>query len=453
MTTTPPATDLNESLAKLDLTSENAAIIGLQYGDEGKGQIVDIFGSRYDVVARYNGGANAGHTVIVGDQKIALHLIPSGIMCLNAVNVIGNGVVVDPAQILKEIDGLNEKGMTTDHLVISDRAHVVMPWHKIQDGLYDQAMAAAKGSKAIGTTGRGIGPCYADKALRSTAIRMGELLSIEKLKSKVHYICDVKNTIFKALAASCHSEFTELDADQIYDDLKGYAARLASKITDTNALLHKALNEGKKILCEGANAVMLDMDHGTYPYVTSSNCSSLGIYPGTSLPGGTIKNIVGIVKLYTSRVGEGPFPTELSGDIADQIRVAGNEFGTTTGRPRRTGWLDCVSVRYAARLSGVNAIACTGLAVLAGLEEVKACVGYELHGKKYDTLPADADDLAAIKPIYETFEGFSEPLGEYRSYDQLPAAAKKYVDCVEDNIGVKIPMVCVGRRRDQILFR
>lgn len=453
MTTTPPGTQLNESLAKLDLTSDNAAIIGLQYGDEGKGQIVDIFGSRYDIVARYNGGANAGHTVIIGDQKFALHLIPSGIMCQNAVNVIGNGVVIDPAQILKEIDGLNERGVSTDHLRISDRAHVVMPWHKIQDGLYDNAMATAKGSKAIGTTGRGIGPCYADKALRSTAIRMGELLKLDKLKAKVGYICEVKNTIFKALAEHCNVPFETLNADQIFEDLSGYAKRLEPMITDTNDLLHTALAEGKKILCEGANAVMLDMDHGTYPYVTSSNCSSLGIYPGTSLPGGTIKNIVGIVKLYTSRVGEGPFPTELFGDAADKIRVAGNEFGTTTGRPRRTGWLDCVSVRYAARLSGVTAIACTGLAVLAGLEQLKICVGYELNGKTYNTLPADADDLAAVKPIYEVMDGFADPIGDCRSYAQLPSEARQYVDCVEQHIGVNIPMVCVGRRRDQILFR
>ncbi len=442
-----------DALASLNLQGQHSAVIGIQYGDEGKGQIVDVLGAHFDVVARYNGGANAGHTVIIGDQKFALHLIPSGIMCPDALNVVGNGVVIDPAQILKEIDGLVERGIAIgENLKISNRAHVVLPYHKVQDVLYDQAMAKAKGSEPIGTTGRGIGPCYADKALRTTAVRMGELLRIDELETKIQRIVSIKNTILEALAKTCDQPFEQLDANAIFADLKDQAIRLAPHITDTSVLLHDAMDDGKKILCEGANATMLDIDHGTYPFVTSSNCSSLGIYAGSGLPGGTIKNIIGIVKLYTSRVGEGPFPSELLNETGETIRQQGNEFGTTTGRPRRTGWLDLVSVRYASKLSGVTTFACTGLAVLAGLKTIKLCVGYRLDGKVIDnTLPANAGDLARAEPIYEEFEGFADPIGECQRYEDLPPQARAYVERVQELLGTRIAMVCVGRRRDQIL--
>lgn len=448
-----PAVLTAAPLDRLDLGRGHGAIIGLQWGDEGKGQIVDVLTPRYDLVVRYNGGANAGHTVMIGDRKFALHLVPSGILNPGTLNVVGNGVVVDPAGMLDEIDGLRQCGVEVGaNLVVSDRAHVVMPYHKRADALMEKALAGARGVEhAIGTTGRGIGPCYADKAQRSTAIRMGELLDMRALRGKLPHIVAVKNRVLGALADAAGEAFEPYDADLLADQLAALAQRLSPHIRDTNALLLDAMDGGKRLLFEGANACLLDVDHGTYPFVTSSNCSSLGIYAGAGVPGGSVGMMIGVVKTYTSRVGGGPMPTELLDATGEQIRRDGHEFGTTTGRPRRCGWLDLVAVRYAVRLSGITALACTGLSVLASLPRLKVCVAYECDGRRYDTVPADAALLGRVKPVYETFDGFGGPVDGCRGFDDLPTAARQYLRRIEQFTGVPVALACVGRRRDQIL--
>jgi len=442
-----------------DLTpTGNTVVVGLQWGDEGKGQLVDVFSERFDLIARYNGGNNAGHSVHIGEQKFALHLIPSGILHAEKINVIGNGVVVDPSPetgILKEIDGLRDRGVKVeDNLRISNRAHVVLSYHKVQDALWDQAVGMSRGDdQKIGTTGRGIGPCYADKALRSTAIRMGDLLDRDRLREKLEHIVVVKNAILAALAERCGQSWQPFDADALTEEFGRYGERLGRHICDTRELLQHSIEAGGRVLFEGANAALLDVDHGTYPFVTSSSCSSLGVGPGTGIPGRHLQSIVGVAKAYVSRVGGGPHPTEQTGGVGEHLRNVGHEFGTTTGRPRRCGWLDLTAVRYSAQINGCTALACTGLSVLSGLDALKVCVGYEHDGKRYDTFPPDADLLAKATPVYETLEGFSEPVGEVRAFDDLPAPAKAYIQRIEQFVDVPVEYVCVGRRRDQILLR
>ena len=455
---TPPpqaSAGAGDLLARARLASGHTAVVGLQYGDEGKGQIVDALASTFDVVARYNGGANAGHSVQIGDEKFALHLIPSGILAPQATNVLGNGVVIDPAQLLKEIDALRSRNVAIGkNLCISDRAHVVLPYHKAEDVLFDQAVAQAwEGQAPIGTTGRGIGPCYADKALRSTAIRMGDLLRPAELQQKVRRATAVKNVILKALAEACGQTFTPFDGETLYRELLEQAERLKSHICDTTLLLQRAADAGKRVLFEGANATLLDIDHGTYPFVTSSNCSALGIHAGAGVAARDLQQIIGVFKLYTSRVGGGPFTTEIHDELCQRIREAGREYGTTTGRPRRCGWLDLVAVKYATRLSGVTAVACTGLSVLSGLETLQVCVGYRYRGATLESFPPDAAILAEVEPIFEELPGFTGDTGACRSFADLPAQARAYVERVEAFIGTRIAMVCVGRRRDQILVR
>lgn len=456
-----PTTEAEGAQAVLDrigLRDGHAAVVGLQWGDEGKGQIVDLLTGSFDAVVRYNGGNNAGHSVHIGDQKFALHLIPSGILYPDKTNVIGNGVVLDPSPvtgILREIASLRERSIAIgDNLRISDRAHVVLPYHKLEDTLRDQALGAARGeANKIGTTGRGIGPCYADKALRSTAIRVGELLDIDRLREKLAHIVTVKNAMLAALASLCDQPFEPFDAQKLAEEHANYGEQLRQHICDTRELLDSAIRDGKRVLFEGANAALLDVDHGTYPFVTSSTCSSLGIGAGTGIPGGDGRAIVGVIKCYTSRVGGGPHPTELHDATGDRIRTAGHEFGTTTGRPRRCGWLDLAAARYSARLNGCSAIVCTGLSVLSGLKTLQVCVGYEHRGKRLAGFPPDAEVLAEATPIYEQLPGFAEPIGEVRRYEDLPAAAKGYIARVEQFVGVPVRLVCVGRRRDQILVR
>ena len=433
----------------------HCAVSGLQWGDEGKGQIVDVLTHAFDFVVRYNGGANAGHSVYIGDQKFALHLIPSGILNPDVVNVVGNGVVIDPAAMIEEITGLRKRGIEVgDNLRISERAHVVLPYHKVQDALFDQAMARAwDGTSPIGTTGRGIGPCYADKALRSTAVRIADLLRPDELSNKLDRIVAVKNAMLGALAQACGCVFEPLDARRIHDDCVNHANALSQHVCDSRALLNQAVTQGKRLLFEGANAALLDIDHGTYPYVTSSSSSSLGIYPGTGLPGGTVGQVIGIVKLYTSRVGGGPFPTELDNELGDQIREAGGEYGTTTGRPRRCGWLDLHAVRYTSQLCGATALGCTGLSVLTGLDTLQICVGYEHLGKRIEGFPADAGVLEEVQPVYETLQGIGSLVSECTHWNQLPQAAHDYLRFVEDFVGVPVRMVCVGKRRDQIIVK
>ena len=455
MTLAPQSAKPSETLERLGLAEGHCAVVGLQWGDEGKGKVVDLLAREFDLVARYNGGANAGHSVQVGDKRYALHLIPSGILSRDAINVIGNGVVIDPAQLVKEISTLRADGLTIgDNLKISDRAHLVFEYHKKQDALYEQAIAQAMGEKgAIGTTGRGIGPCYADKALRSMAIRVGDLLNEKTLAEKLDRIVKVKNTVLGALAAQCGEAYEPFDAGPLLDDTLKLAQVLRPHICDTGHLLHESSKAGKRLLFEGANAALLDIDHGTYPYVTSSNCSSLGVHTGTSIPGHQVANVLGIVKAYQTRVGGGPMPTELFDAIGDRIREVGKEYGTTTGRPRRVGWLDLVALKYTARLSGATGIALMLLDVLAGLPELKVCTGYRYNGERLENFPADANVLDEVEPIYETVPGFEQSVEDCRSFDELPEHAKAYIRKIELFVGVPVVLASVGPARDQTVLR
>lgn len=448
-----PAADADrerDPLERLELASGNLAVVGLQWGDEGKGKIVDLLTNRFDLVVRYNGGANAGHSVQVGDKRYALHLIPSGILNADKTNVIANGVVVDPAKLLEEIAGLRERGVAISgrNLRISDRAHVVMPYHKTEDVLYE----AVKGS-TIGTTGRGIGPCYADKALRSTAIRVGDLRDPQTLRAKLERTVKIKNAVLGALAQSCAQPYEPFDPEALYREVTAQAEQLAEHICDTAALLHESMRAGKRVLFEGANATLLDIDHGTYPFVTSSNCSSLGVHTGTGVPGQMVPHVIGIVKAYQTRVGGGPMPTELEDATGERIRERGREFGTTTGRPRRCGWLDLVAVKYSAMLSGATGIGLMLLDVLAGFETLKVCTGYRYKGTPLANFPGDAAVLDAVEPIYEELPGFTEAIDGCRSFADLPEAAQEYVKRIEAYVGVPVRVISVGPRRDQTLVR
>jgi len=442
-------------LRSLNMDTGHCAVVGLQWGDEGKGKVVDLLAMQFDVTARYNGGANAGHSVQVGDKRYALHLIPSGILSDKAINVLGNGVVIDPAQLVKEIVGLRDEGVTIgDNLKISDRAHLVFEYHKVQDVLYDQALAKAMGGEAaIGTTGRGIGPCYADKALRSMAIRVGDLLDEAALRDKLTRVIAVKNTVLASLAKHCDQPFEPFDVDAVLKDTLEYAKVLRPNICDSAHLLHTSMDAGKRLLFEGANATLLDIDHGTYPFVTSSNCSSLGVHTGTGVPGHKVTNVLGIVKAYQTRVGGGPMPTELNDDTADRIREVGKEYGTTTGRPRRVGWLDLVALKYTATLSGATGIALMLMDVLSGLPELKLCTGYEHNGQTLANFPADASVLNSLTPVYESVPGFDEPIDECRRFSDLPDNARAYIQKIEQFVGVPVSMVSVGPRRDQTVLR
>lgn len=442
--------------ACFDQDAGHSAIVGLQWGDEGKGKIVDLLAEHHDVVVRYNGGANAGHSVQVGGERYALHLIPSGILYEDRTNIIGNGVVVDPAVLIGEIETLRDRGVTVEaNLRISDRAHIVFPYHNLQDGLYEAALSASRGDNAaIGTTGRGIGPCYADKALRSTAVRAGELLDANHLQQKLEHIVAIKNLLLGSLAKQCGQEFEAFDPIRLCQQYYEFGQILKPHICDTTRLLHDVIDQGKRILFEGANATLLDVDHGTYPYVTSSNCSSLGTSAGSGVPGQKIDHVIGIVKAYSTRVGGGPMPTELDDAVGQQIREVGREYGTTTGRPRRCGWLDGVALKYSARLNGVTGLCLMLLDVLADLDTLRIGVAYRHgDGTTTDAFPAHSKDLASIEPVYESLEGFSGPVDECRRFAELPAAAQQYVKFIEDHVGVPVRMISVGPQRDQTIAR
>lgn len=433
-------------------TSQNTAIVGLQWGDEGKGKIVDLLTAKHDVIVRYNGGANAGHTVVVGDEKYALHLIPSGILYEDKQCVIGNGVVVDPIQLIKEIDTLRDRGIEVgDNLRVSDRAHVVMPYHKEHDAALEKKLSemVGKGDQSIGTTKRGIGPAYADKVHRATAIRMGDLLDPEAILDKLKITCSIRCAELTALGVDA----PPLDPIALADEFSTYGKRLAPHIIDTVYELHDCVNAGKKILFEGANACLLDIDHGTFPYVTSSNCSALGIHAGTGLPGKYVNEVVGIMKAYSTRVGGGPFPSEELGEIGERIRERGNEYGTTTGRPRRCGWIDLVAVKYSAMICGTTSIACMLLDVLSGFDEIKLCVAYELSdGSKSERFIPDARKLASAKPIFETMAGWAEEIDDVTSPDHLPANAQAYLDRISEYLNIPISIVSVGPKRSQTVI-
>ena len=429
-------------------TSGHTAVVGLQWGDEGKGKIVDLLTPDHDVIVRYNGGANAGHTVVVGEERYALHQVPSGILTPNCTCVIGNGVVVDPTRLLKEINELRDRGIEVgDNLRISSRAHVVMPHHLALDEALEEFLATQRDGHQIGTTRRGIGPAYADKVLRSTAIRVCDLLDPEGLRERLDVICPLREAQLRSLGME-----TTLDPAREAAHAAELGERLKPFIDDTTWYLHDAIKDGRHLLFEGANACLLDVDHGTYPYVTSSNCSTLGIPAGTGVPMRNLDRVLGIMKAYSTRVGEGPFPTELNDAMGDRIRERGREYGTTTGRPRRCGWLDLVAVRYTAMVCGVTGIACTLFDVLGGFDEVSLCTGYRLpDGTITDRFIADARWLSTVEPVYETLPGWPDPDHRPEDRESLPEPARRYLDRIEAFIGVPIEIVSVGPERTEVL--
>lgn len=424
----------------------NTCVVGLQWGDEGKGKVVDFLTEQADFVVRYCGGANAGHTVRIGTEKYATHLLPVGVFRPGVMNVIGNGVVLDPEVLLREIDELNGRGVPVSpaNLRLSYKAHVVMPYHKLEDGARE---ASAEGG-GIGTTRRGIGPAYAEKMHRTTAIRVADLVNEEALRRKVASVVVERNKVLKVLY-----DVPPLDWKAVFETYRDAGRRLAPLVDDTGKMLIDAWRAGKRILFEGAHAALLDVDHGTYPYVTSSSCSSLGLYSGSGVPPQTVKNFVGIMKAYSTRVGGGPFPTEQDNNTGSYIRERGNEYGTTTRRPRRCGWFDAVAVRYAVDLCGVTHIALTLLDVLSGLDHVRVCVGYKYRGARLDYFRADAEVLAEVEPIYETMPGWRAEIGGVRKFDDLPVEAKAYVSRLEALVGAPIRLVGVGAERTATLVR
>jgi adenylosuccinate synthase len=423
----------------------NYCVVGLQWGDEGKGKVVDILAAGSDIVVRFNGGANAGHTVVIGDERFALHLMPSGAIRDEICCVIGNGVAVDPAVLIEEIDGLTERNISVEgRLFISENAHVVLDYHKQEDRLREEALGKAK----LGTTIRGIGPCYADKVGRSYAIRMTDFRDVDALKEKLERIVNYKNKIFDALYSA-----EPINANEIFKKCKEYGERLRPFVSNTTRFLHESIAAGKNILFEGAQGALLDLDHGTFPFVTSSNASALGMAAGCGVPAQMVDNFIGVVKAYTTRVGAGPFPTEQDNKIGQRIRDRGNEYGTTTGRPRRCGWFDAVAVAYSARIGGINEIAMMHLDTLAGLKELKVCRAYKIDGTETTFFPSDAPQLARAECIYETATGWDEDLSEVKSFDGLPQGVRDYVALVEEIIKVSVPIIGVGPKRSQTIFR
>ncbi|HEY7088244.1 MAG TPA: adenylosuccinate synthase [Tepidisphaeraceae bacterium] len=424
----------------------NTCVVGLQWGDEGKGKIVDFLAEQADVVVRYCGGANAGHTVRIGSEKYATHLLPVGVFRPGVMNLIGNGVVLDPEVLFKEIDEFVGRGVAVSpqNLRISYKTHIVMPYHKSEDSARE---SSAEGG-AIGTTRRGIGPTYADKMHRSTAIRVADLMHEENLKQKIGRIVTERNKVLKVLY---DAEPVEWRA--VFEQYRDLGRRMQPFVDDVGYLLLQYNRQGKRIVFEGAHAALLDVDHGTYPYVTSSNCSSLGLFTGAGVPPQTVKNYVGIMKAYSTRVGGGPFPTEQDNNIGNYIRERGNEYGTTTRRPRRCGWFDAMAVRYSADLCGTTQIALTLLDVLTGLEHVRICTGYMHNGVRLDYFRADMDTLAEVQPIYETLPGWTKDLSQCRRFEDLPFEAQQYVKRLETLAGAPIKMVSVGPERTATLIR
>ena len=423
----------------------NCCVVGLQWGDEGKGKIVDTLAEHSDIVVRYSGGANAGHTVIVGDDRFALHLLPSGSVRPNVVCVITNAVVVDPDTLIKEIDTLAQKNITLDNrLFISENAHLVLDYHKKEDQLREESL----GKKKLGTTIRGIGPCYADKVGRSYAVRMGDLRDLEELKAKLQTIVERKNKIFAALY-----DAEAMSADSLFEKCKSYAKRLLPFTTDTTEFLHKSITDGKSILFEGAQGTLLDVDHGTFPFVTSSNSSALGMPAGSGVPTKMVDKFLGVAKVYTTRVGAGPFPTEQDNEIGNYIRERGGEYGTTTGRPRRCGWFDAVAVAYAATIGAIDSVALMHLDTLTGLKEVKICRAYKINGKETTFFPANIARLSLANAVYETVPGWEEEITEVNNFDDLPLNAQNFICRVEETIKKPITIIGVGPERSQIIFR
>lgn len=416
-------------------------VIGAQWGDEGKAKIIDILSQKADVVVRYQGGNNAGHTVIVNDEVYKFHLIPSGILYPNKLCVVGNGVVIDPEGMLQELDGLVAKGVDISNLRISERAHLVMPYHKALDKAKE--MLSAKEGKDIGTTMKGIGPCYMDKAER-TGLRVCDLYHPEVFRNKLEANIKIKNALLKYV----YEQDITFNVDEIMENYMAYAERLKAFVADTTVITYEAIKEGKEVLFEGAQGTLLDLDLGTYPYVTSSHPVTAGACIGSGVGPTLINDCIGVMKGYVTRVGKGPFPTELHDEIGDHIRNAGHEFGTTTGRPRRCGWFDAVIGQFAVRTSGLTQIALNKIDVLKDLDVVKICVAYKKDGEIVKYFPASLEDLEQCEPVYEELEGWGE-LSHIRTYAELPESVKTYIKRIEELCECKVTMVGVGPNRDQ----
>ncbi|RSX55206.1 adenylosuccinate synthetase [Bifidobacterium dolichotidis] len=416
-------------------------LIGAQWGDEGKGKATDLIGTKVDYVARFNGGNNAGHTVVVGNESYALHLLPSGIISPTATPVIGNGVVVDPEVLFEEIDGLQSRGIDCSRLLVSESAQVIAPYHRTIDKVSERFA----GKKKIGTTGRGIGPAYADKINR-VGIRVSDLFHEEVLRDKVENSLRQKNQMLVKLYNR-----RAVDVDRTVDELLALGERLRPYAANTSLVLNKALDEGKTVLFEGGQATMLDIDHGTYPFVTSSNPTSGGACTGTGVGPTKINRVIGVSKAYVTRVGEGPFPTELFDEWGTWLREQGHEYGVTTGRPRRCGWFDAVVNRYAVQVNGLTDIVLTKLDVLTGLEQIPLCVAYDVDGERYDDMPVDQTAFDIAKPIYETMPGWTEDISQIHDFDDLPANCKAYVRRLEELSGCRISVIGTGPQRDHII--
>jgi adenylosuccinate synthase len=422
-------------------------LVGAQWGDEGKGKATDLMGSDVDYVVKFNGGNNAGHTIVVTtngkSEKYALHLLPSGILTPGCTPVIGNGVVIDLAVLFHEIDDLQARGVDTSKLLVSANAHIIAPYNRVLDKVTERFL----GSRRIGTTGRGIGPTYADKMSRS-GIRVQDLFDEKILRQKVEAALAFKNQV---LAKIYNRRAVEVD--EVMDELLGYAARLRPMVADTALVLEKALDAGETVLLEAGQATLLDVDHGTYPFVTSSNATAGGACTGSGIPPTRIDRVIAILKAYSTRVGEGPFPTELFDDMGEFLRKTGAEYGTTTGRPRRCGWVDTVVGRYATRINGVTDFVITKLDVLTGLDKVPVCVAYDIDGVRHEEMPVNQTDFHHAKPVYEELDGWWEDISKCRSFGELPANAQAYVVRLEELIGARVSAIGVGPGRDEIISR
>jgi adenylosuccinate synthase len=418
----------------------NLVVLGAQWGDEGKGKIVDLLTAHFAIVGRYQGGHNAGHTVYVSGTKFILRLIPSGILHPGVICAIGNGVVIDPQALFAEIDELSKNGIdTADRIVVSDKAHLILPYHRDLDLLAE----ARRGERKIGTTSRGIGPAYEDKIARR-GIRVGDLADPKGLEQNIRDNVNARNRLVQD---------STMDWRQVLEQLLKHAERMRPMVRDVSVMLADAMRDGKRILFEGAQGTLLDIDHGTYPYVTSSNASIGGVCTGMGVPPRAIGRALGVVKAYTTRVGEGPFPTELSGEMGNRLRETGSEYGAVTGRPRRCGWFDAVAARYAARINGLDGLALTKLDVLDGLERIDICTSYRCGGRTLTEFPSDVGQLAACEPVYESMPGWSSPTAGVRTYAALPEAARAYIARLEEVSGVRAAIVSTGSERDDTIIR
>ena len=419
-------------------------VVGLQYGDEGKGKITDVLSAKSDYVVRFQGGDNAGHTVYVGDEKFVLHLLPSGVLQCKGKCVIANGVVVNPKAFIHEIEEIEKRGLKTDHIFISRRAHVIMPYHILLDTYREEE----EGGTQIGTTKKGIGPGYEDKIAR-VGIRMIDLLNPEILREKIEKNLKVKNALFEKYYGK-----PALNIDEVYREFLEIGQQLKNRIVDTELELNEAIKEGKNILFEGAQALMLDIDFGTYPFVTSSSPSTGGVCTGAGIPPTSLQNLIGVAKAYCTRVGNGPFPSELNDELGEKIRQVGHEFGATTGRPRRTGWLDLVSLKHACMINGINNLVITKLDVLTGIKNLKIVTKYKTEDDKIiDYFTSSTTKLYDYEPIYEVLDGWDEDITKARSYEELPENAKKYIEFIENYLGINVYLVSVGPERSQNIIR